>query len=343
MSNDDVRADPYPQSRVSRLLLSVGSAERAAFFPAGALEDLSLHAAGIDIVEPEDARSSDAVSLAEIAVVAWGFPRLDADMLARMPRLRLVVNAASSVRGIVSDEFWASGIPISQAGAAMSPAVAEMSLTLTLSLLRRVHRMDHALRNGTTWAAARDIARAREISGCRIGVIGASRTGREYIRMCTALGADVQVFDPYLREDDPLSTLAAPLDELLSSSDVVAIHAPATAETAGMIGRRELAAMPDGAALVNTARASLVDMDALFDEVASGRLDAALDVFESEPLPDDDRWRSLPNALLTGHVSGATKESRARAGRIVIGEIARFLADEDLQHRVAADALERMG
>jgi phosphoglycerate dehydrogenase-like enzyme len=343
MSNDVVRTDPNPQRRASRLLLSIGAVERAAFFPAAALEALSLHATDLDIVDPEGARDSDSIEHAEIAVVAWGFPRLDADMLARMPRLKLVVNAASSVRGLVSDAFWTADIPISQAGAAMSPAVAEMSLTLTLSLLRRVHRMDHALRSGAAWEAARDIERAKEISGCRIAVIGASRTGREYIRLCTALGADVRIFDPYLRDDDPLSTLAAPLDDLLSSSDVVAIHAPATAETAGMIGRRELAAMPDGAAVVNTARASLLDMDALFDEVSSGRLDAALDVFDIEPLPKDDRWRSLPNALLTGHVSGATRESRARAGRIVIDEIDRFLAHEELQHRVTADALERMG
>lgn len=324
------------------MLLSIGAAERAAFFPAGSLETLALHAVGLDIVDPEDVPTSEAVALAEIAVVAWGFPRLDADMLSRMPRLRLVVNAASSVRSLVSDTFWESDIPVSQAGAAMSPAVAEMSLTLTLSLLRRVHRMDHALRSGAPWVVAREIERAREISGCRIAVIGASRTGREYIRMCTALGADVRVFDPYLPADDPMSALSAGLDELLSSSDVVAIHAPATAETTGMIGRRELSIMRDGAALVNTARASIVDMDSLFGEVASGRLDAALDVFESEPLPDKDRWRSLSNVLLTGHVSGATRESRARAGQIVIEEIARFLADEELQHRVTRDAVERM-
>lgn len=343
MSNDVVRTDPPLQSRAPRLLLSIGAAERAAFFPAAALDALSQQAVEIDILDPADARDTQVVEHAEIAVVAWGFPRLDTDMLARMPRLRLVVNAASSVRGLVSDAFWTSGIPISQAGAAMSPAVAEMSLTLTLSLLRRVHRMDHALRSGAAWDAARDIVRAKEISGCRIAVIGASRTGREYIRMCTALGADVRVHDPYLREDDPLSTLTAPLDELLASSDVVAIHAPATAETAGMIGRHELASLPDGSALVNTARASVIDMDALYDEVSSGRLDAALDVFDEEPLPRSDRWRALPNALLTAHVSGATRDSRARAGRIVIDEIARFLAHEELQHRVTADALERMG
>lgn len=343
MSNDVVLTTRNAHRSGPRLLVSIAPAERDAFFPIDALDALAGHSAHLDIVDPADVHSSDVLAETEIAVVAWGFPRLDEQMIARMPRLRLVVNAASSVRSLVSEAFWDSGIPISQAGAAMSPAVAEMSLTLTLSLLRRVHRMDHALRGGIAWVAARHIERAKEISGCRIGVIGASRTGREYITMCTALGADVRVYDPYLPEGDLLAASSAPLDELLASSDVLAIHAPATAETAGMIGRAELAALPDGAALVNTARSSIVDTDALFDEVSSGRLDAALDVFDAEPLPTDDRWRSLPNVLLTGHVSGATRDSRARAGQIVIDEVARFLAEEKLQHQVTRDALERMG
>lgn len=343
MSNDVVLTSPHGNSPVPPVLMSIEATERAAFFPAASLAALSQLTSDVDIVVPHDVRESAALERAEIAIVAWGFPRLDAEMLHRMPRLRLVVNAASSVRGLVSDAFWSTGIPISQAGAAMSPAVAEMSLTLTLSLLRRVPRMDHALRDGDPWSSARAIPRAQEISGSRIGVVGASRTGRAYIRMCEALGADVRVFDPYLPTGDRLSDRSVGLDQLLATSDVVAIHAPATAETAGMIGRRELASMPDGAALVNTARASLVDDVALFDEVASGRLDAALDVFADEPLPDDDPWRRLPNALLTGHVAGATRESRARAGRIVIDEISRFLAHEELQHRVTREALERMG
>ncbi|WP_435747546.1 hydroxyacid dehydrogenase [Microbacterium sp. PMB16] len=342
MSNDVVLTTPKAQIPAPRLLLSIAPPERAAFFPADSRAALAALTPDVITVSPEDAGDSDALAETEIAIVAWGFPALDREMLARMPRLRLVVNAASSVRSLVTDAFWDSGIPISQAGAAMSPAVAEMSLTLTLSLLRRVHRMDNALRHGLPWDAARDIERAREISGCRVGVIGASRTGREYIRLCTALGADVRVYDPYLPDGDPLAANSDSLDEVLATSDVIAIHAPATSETAGMLGRRELSSLSDGAVIVNTARASLIDMDALYDEVSSGRLDAALDVFEREPLPDDDRWRALPGALLTGHVSGATRESRARAGRIVIDEVARFLANDELQHRVTRDALERM-
>lgn len=326
----------------TRILVCIEDRDMTAFFPGDGLAGLLGDGVTISATTPQELQP-EALSEVEVLVVAWRFPCLDAELLARMPRLRLVVNAASSVRRLVSDAFWASGIPIAQSGDAMSPAVGEMSLALTLSLLRRTHRMDHALRTNTPWVQARAIPRAREIAGARIGVIGASRTGREYVRMCTALGADVRVYDPYLSAEDPLTAVSVSFEELFRSSDVVALHAPATPETAGLVTREMLASMPDGALFVNTARSSLVDMDALYDEVSGGRLDAALDVFDAEPLPTDDRWRSLPNALLTGHVSGATRESRARAGRIVAAEIERFLAGRPLQHRVTRDALERMG
>lgn len=256
-----------------------------------------------------------------VLVTAWRFPRLDAARLALAPDLRFVMHAASSLHWLVSDDFWATGLPVSQAGAAMAPAVAELSLGFTLSLLRRTHRHDHALHSGQSWETAIGTERPREISGARIGVVGASRTGRRYIDMCRALGADVRVHDPYVRPDDPLATLTTGLRDLLATSDVVALHAPATPETHGMIGADEIAAMRDGTRFVNTSRPSLVDMDALFDAVASGRIDAALDVFDSEPLPVDDRWRGLPNVLLTPHIAGATADSRQRAGRIVVEEI----------------------
>lgn len=327
---------------LTRILVCIEEREQSAFFPDAGLSGLLECSATVAVTTPQCLDDEELAEI-EILVVAWRFPRLDADLLARMPRLRLVVNAASSVRRLVSEAFWASDIPISQSGDAMSPAVGEMSLALTLSLLRRTHRMDHALRTNTSWTQARAIPRAREIAGARIGVLGASRTGREYVRMCRALGADVRIYDPYLAPDDPLATHTVSLQKLFRGSDVVALHAPATPQTEGLVTRELLASMPDGSLFVNTARSSLVDMDALYDEVSDGRLDAALDVFDSEPLPENDRWRSLPNALLTGHVSGATRESRARAGRIVAAEIERFLSGLPLQHRVTEEALERMG
>lgn len=336
----------HPQGPPIRIHLSVAPPEREAFFPPATLG--ALAALGeITESEPLALHTPDAFGRAldgvHVLVTAWGFPRLDTARLALAPGLRFVMHAASSIHWLVGDDFWATGLPVSQAGAAMGPAVAELSLTLTLSLLRRTHRHDHALRSGQDWDTAREAGRGREISGARVGVVGASRTGRHYIRMCRALGAEVRVHDPYIPPGDPLTELRTGLAELLATSDVIAVHAPATPETHGMIGARELAAMRDGALLVNTARPSVVDMDALFAEVASGRIDAALDVFTSEPLPVGDRWRGLPNALLTPHIAGATADSRQRAGRIVVEEIRRHLAGQPLEHALTRDDLARMG
>lgn len=133
------------------------------------------------------------------------------------------------------------------------------------------------------------------------------------------------------------------LDELLATSQVVALHAPVLPETRHLIGARELALMPDSAVLVNTARSWLVDQDALLAELRSGRLDAALDVFDLEPLPTDHPFRTLPNVLLTPHQAAGTVECRRRQGGIVLDEIARFAAGQPLRHAVTPAMLSRMG
>ncbi|WP_326734142.1 hydroxyacid dehydrogenase [Streptomyces sp. NBC_01022] len=345
-----VGADPEPPSgphppEKPRILLSVSAVEAEAFFPPDTRNALAAlgevtEAEPKTLHEPEAFRS--ALAGVHVLVTAWGFPRLDAERLALAPDLRFVMHAASSLHWLISDDFWQTGVPVSQAGAAMAPAVAELSLSFTLSLLRRTHRYDHALRGGSDWQAARGVRKAREIRGAHIGVVGASRTGRRYIEACRALGAEVRVHDPYLAENDPLAPLGATLPALLSWCDVLAVHAPATDETSGLIGADEIASLKDGGLVVNTARSSILDMDALFEAVASDRIDAALDVFDEEPLPAGDRWRSLPNVLLTPHIAGATADSRQRAGRIVVDEIRRHLGGEPLEHAVTRQAMESM-
>ncbi|PRB41196.1 D-3-phosphoglycerate dehydrogenase [Arthrobacter sp. MYb23] len=345
--NNGVASTPSPPAPTRlKILLSIPDAERAAFITPetrNALNELG------DVTEIAPAGLQSLAAFAAAAVdmdafiTAWGFPRLDAEHVASAPNLKCVVHAASSLHALVSDAFWATGIPISQAGAAMAPAVAELSLTFTLNLLRRVHQLDHSLRTGANWEDARNVSRAREISGARIGVVGASRTGRRYIDACLALGATVSVYDPYIPQSDPLATRSASLHDVMANSDVVAVHAPATNETEGLVGAAELALLPDGAAFVNTARSTIVDMEALYKEVHSGRIDAALDVFDQEPLPADSPWRSLPNVLLTPHLGGATIDSRRRAGGIVVDELRRFISGQPMEHALTRTDLERMG
>ncbi|HEY3514293.1 hydroxyacid dehydrogenase [Kribbella sp. NPDC051137] len=277
-----------------------------------------------------------------VLITSWGATPLTADVLDHADQLRLVAHSASSVKHFVTDEMFRRGLRITQAGQAMAEPVAEVSLAFTLSLLHRIQRFDHGMHAGR-W---RDpVPPQHGLTASRIGVVGASRTGAEYIRMLVALGAEVVAYDPYLTDERAagLGVRRCDLDELLRSSRVVALHAPTLPETHRLIGARELALMPDGAALVNTARSWLVDMDALLDELRSGRLDAALDVFDEEPLPADSPFRGLPNVLLTPHQAAATVECYFGMGAITADEIERYAAGQPLRYELSEAALARMG
>ncbi|MFE7407028.1 hydroxyacid dehydrogenase [Isoptericola sp. NPDC057559] len=278
---------------------------------------------------------------ARVLVISWGTPRLDATVLDLLPSLRLVAHTGASVKPFVSSELFDRGVRVTQAGQGMARPVAEVSVAFALALLHRLPRFHNALHDGAPWERAEDAPPRHEIAGSRVGVLGASRTGRAAIAMLRALGAEVVVADPTLTAADAaaLGVGLLPLDELLATSRVTMIHAPTLPETRHLVGARELGLMPDGAGLVNTARSWLTDEDALVRELTTGRIDAALDVYDDEPLPRDHPLRRLPNVLLTPHHAAATVEGRLRQGAIVVDEVARHLEGRPLGHEVTRDAL----
>ncbi|WP_411139635.1 NAD(P)-dependent oxidoreductase [Streptomyces sp. x-80] len=213
-----------------------------------------------------------------------------------------------------------------------------------LHRVHRVHRFDHALRSGADWETASTAPPRHEIHGSEIGMIGASRTDRADIALVRALGARVSVGDPFLDAGEAarLGVRRVSLDRLLRGSRVVAVHAPATAATRRLLDARRLASMPDGAGLVNTARSWLVDEEALLAEVRGGRLDAAIDVFDTEPLPADHPFRTLPKVLLTAHQAAGTAEGRLRLGASAADEVRRLLDGREPAHPVGPEALARV-
>ncbi|TDW69439.1 hydroxyacid dehydrogenase [Kribbella pratensis] len=311
----------------------------------GAASVARLEALGDVVVldDPGDATAlTAALPGADVLITSWGATPLTAEVLDHADRLRLIAHSASSVKHFVTDEVFRRGLRITQAGQAMAEPVAEVSLAFTLILLHRIQRFDHQMHDG----AWRDDAPPQHgLRSSRIGVVGASRTGVEYIRMLVALGAEVVVYDPYLTDGRAaqLGVRRTTLDELLRTSRVVALHAPTLPETHNLIGARELALMADGSSLVNTARSWLIDSAALLAELRTGRIDAALDVFDEEPLPADSPYRSLTNVLLTPHQAAATVECYLEMGEITVGEIERFAAGEPLEYELTEDALTRMG
>ncbi|GIG24900.1 hydroxyacid dehydrogenase [Cellulomonas denverensis] len=330
------------------VLVAVPEGLRAEFFDRDALARLDAVAdrlgGTVEWLDGGTALASPGVvrPAARVLVTCWGQPPLDAALLDRLPTLQLVAHTGASVRPFVTGELFARGVRVTQAGQGMARPVAEVALTFTLALLHQVPRFDHALAAGADWATAESAPPRHELLGSTIGVVGASRTGRANIALLTALGARVLVADPYLTDADALGVEAVELDELFRRSRIVVLHAPSLPETRHLVDARRLALMPDGAGLVNTARSWLVDEAALLAELRTGRIDAALDVFDAEPLPADHPLRALPNVLLTPHHAAGTVEGRLRQGRIVLAELDRAARGEPLEHAVTPDDLERV-
>ncbi|MEU3531894.1 hydroxyacid dehydrogenase [Streptomyces murinus] len=302
--------------------------------------DLDPSLVAHDFTEP---RARAALARAEVLVTGWGCPRLDAAALDGAPKLRAVLHAAGSVKGFTTAEVWRRGILVSSAADANALPVAEYALAMILLTGKDVFALREELRarRGFPYGA---ILPGLGNHGRRVGVVGASRVGRRLIELLRPHDLAVTLADPTL-DAEPAGRLGVPLlplDDLLRTSDVVTLHAPETPATRRLIGARELALMPTGAVLLNTARGSLVDQDALVDEVRTGRLRAVLDVTDPEPPPAASPLFDLPGAFVTPHLAGSQGNEVARLGRVVVEEAARWAAGAALRHAVDPQTLERM-
>ena len=225
----------------------------------------------------------------------------------------------------------------------MSIPVAETTLALILLCLRNYHKINRAFHD-EGWAAARSTPPGDELAGNRVGVIGAGYTGRAVIRRLLAMDAEVWLCDPYVSEESAaaLGVQKAALEPLMRQCPIVTLQAPATAETYRMIGAEQLSWLRDGAIFINTARAHLIDEAALLAELRTGRISAALDVFDQEPLPDDSPFRNLDNLIITPHIAAVTHQAYKRQGEITVDEVARFLSEGKLRFEVTRDMLDTM-
>ncbi|MFD3581489.1 hydroxyacid dehydrogenase [Streptomyces sp. NPDC058683] len=282
-----------------------------------------------------------ALAEAEVLISGWGCPRLTADVLARAPRLRAVMHAAGTVKGLVSDAVWERGIVVSSAADANAGPVVSYTLALVTLAARRTLTM--AAGHGAGWPAFGSRAGA---DGSTVGIVGASRIGRGVLaglRRSDA-GHRLLLSDPYVTDEEArrLGAERVGLAELCRRSAVVSVHAPLLPETTGLLDAGMLALIPDGGALVNTARGAVVDTEALTRECASGRLEAYLDVTDPEPLPPGHPLLSLPNVLVTPHIAGAQGSELRRLGQYALAEAERWVSGEPLLGEVTREALDRL-
>ncbi|MFI2189554.1 hydroxyacid dehydrogenase [Streptomyces sioyaensis] len=278
-----------------------------------------------ELADPAPAIAA-ALAEAEVLLTCWGAPPLTSRVLAAAPRLRAVVHAAGSVKHHITEVCWQRGIAVASVASANALPVAEYTLAAILFANKRVLHAAHryrALRAPHDWH--RELCDAGNY-GRTVGIIGASRIGRRLIALLRPFDLRVLLHDPYVdaAEAARLGAAPVPLDTLCAESGIVTVHAPQLPATHHMLGARELALMPDGATLINTARGSLIDETALLPELLTGRLNAVLDVTDPELPPPDSPLYDLPNVLLTPHIAGSLGGELHRLADRALDEVARF-------------------
>lgn len=278
---------------------------------------------------------------AEILVTGWNCPPVTAEVLARAPRLRVLVHAAGSVKPVVTDALWDRDVVVSSAADANAgPVVAYTLAAITFAA-------KGALSTAAGYAAGWPPFAERTGADARtVGIIGASRIGRGVIAALRAsdVGWRVLLTDPYVTGEEAagLGVELVELPELCRRSSIVSVHAPQLPQTRGMVSEEMLKLIPDGGTVINTARGSLVDTEALARECGAGRLDAFLDVTDPEPLPAGHPLLVLPNVLVTPHVAGAQGSEVRRLGEFAVGEVERYLAGAPLRGRLRREELVRL-
>jgi D-3-phosphoglycerate dehydrogenase len=255
-------------------------------------------------------------------------------VMAAAPQLRLISRVGIGLDGVDLAAARRRGVHVSYTPEAPAPAVAELTIGLMLCLLRSVHLANAQLHRGE-W----ERHFGRRLSEVTIGIIGVGRIGRRVLRRIAAFGTPrvlANDLNPDPKAVPELKLEWVGKDEIFRNADIVTIHVPLTAQTRGMVGRRQFAAMKQGALVVNTARGGIVDEADLADALRSGVIaGAAIDVFEREPYSGD--LASIERCILTAHMGSMSEDCRFRMETEATEEVLRFATGAAL-HSPVPDA-----
>lgn len=247
-----------------------------------------------------------------------GYEKLTKEVLYQCPDLKLILSVRDGPGENIDIQTCTElGIPVLFSSGRCERAVPEFTVLCLLLLAKPFLRASAVMRT-EKWTQKNDLKLrrinegSRELSGKKLGIIGLGRNGLGVALRCQAFGMKVWAYDPYFNKEkmESLHIQEADLKELFSDSDYIVVLARVTEETKGMVSRELIWSMKKGAGFINTARAALVDNEALLDALEEGRIKAALDVFDKEPVPEDSRIYRIPEErlLLTPHLAGVSEE-----------------------------------
>lgn len=305
----------------------------------------------IEIVEHSkmlsDAEAAARIRDSQVLITSWGSRMTPTELASDPGRLQYVCHLTGGMRDMIPLELVESDIPVTNWGNAQARAVAEGAVLLLLASLKGLReRIDHI--EAGEWRPSETEFRSGMMFDLPLGVYGCGFIGRTFIDMVRAFQPRIRVFDPFTASIPDGCERVDSLQALFQGSRAVAIHAGWTTETAGSVTAELLACLPDGGILINTARGAIVDQDALFAELASGRLRAGLDVLvPPEQLPADHPARRFPNLVLSAHSLSqpfpkdyVSDDAFEPMHHICLDNVRRHLAGDTLQFRMDRERYE---
>ena len=271
-------------------------------------------------------------------VALIGQSPLDRARLDRAPRLRAVFNVESNfLPNIDYAECDRRGIPVLSTAPVYAQPVAELALAMAISLARRMHEADAALRIGKEFKG--DNHDSFLLHGKPLALVGCGNLGRALLPLLRPFTREIIVHDPWV---DPavlraLDVMPASLDECFTRARVVFLLAANTTENTGKIGARHFASMQPGSVVILASRAALVNFPELLAAARSGHIRAGIDVWPEEPIPADEPGRTTPNTLLQAHRLGSVPEIQTLIGQYVVADLEAILAGRAHQRCQRAD------
>jgi D-3-phosphoglycerate dehydrogenase len=255
------------------------------------------------------------------ALIVRSRPKVTARVLRRAEKLKIIGRAGMGFDNIDIDAATQRGIVVVNAPGGNTISTAEFTIGAILCVSRKIYQAVRSVKEGG-WERFVGM----ELRGKTLGIVGLGRVGYEVAKRAKAFEMRPIAFDPYISHEraEELGIELVSFDEIISESDIITVHVPKTKETEKSISKRQFEKMKDGVYIINCARGGIVDEDALYDAIVSGKVaGAALDAYEEEP-PQGSRLLTLDNVITTPHIGASTKEAQSEVGRIVAEDMIRF-------------------
>lgn len=251
---------------------------------------------------------------ADVLFVA--FCPVSAKLMDQMPNLKAICACRGGIENVDIAAATKRGVIVVNAAGRNANAVSDFTVGMMLACVRNIAQSNYNIRNGEYSAPLANADNMPDMEGKVVGLVGYGHIGSLVAKKLSGFDVKVITYDPYIPTEALAGTGVEKVekDELFKTADIISVHARLTPDNVHMIGAAEIALMKPTAYFVNTARAGLVDYDALYDALKEHRIAAAaLDVHEEEPLPADTKWLDLDNVVLTGHLGGVTADAQRKS------------------------------